>query len=402
MRAAPRPPGCSAAHTCAMRRCATLHRHLGQPGRLCIWCARYGADFRRSVEHIRALLQCGCRLCRSRWKAGQSSEREQRCAVRAVAHTTTKAARQTLGLSPETVKHHLKKTSPSWACNSRTEALEAPCTPDRFVTTTAGHPPSPGWKPDPPRLPFRVSGPGLSITGARQARGLATNHEKTDSARHGSGAGPVYFSSGSGAGPVARGGSSDGSKRSERLQDCTHPGDVFTGPGHFGLRHPQHVGLRGQVPNMTSIGRHLPQQLRASSATRAGHQRRSADSVIVDGVRKWIRSSSTLQLFDLERSRFSRVRRDLSRAATPLRRSDHQHAQSGPASFPAYADVTAGKRRVRQLRLPASSAARQRKVLFRISGPIYLHSGGRDRETAYLARQVPTSCTTTTRHASPA
>jgi len=52
------------------------------------------------------------------------SERERDVLSALSAHNTTKAIAKQLGLSPETVKHHLKRIFAKLDVHSRTEALE--------------------------------------------------------------------------------------------------------------------------------------------------------------------------------------------------------------------------------------------------------------------------------------
>jgi DNA-binding CsgD family transcriptional regulator len=52
------------------------------------------------------------------------SERERDVLSALSAHSTTKAIAKQLGLSPETVKHHLKRIFTKLDVHSRTEALE--------------------------------------------------------------------------------------------------------------------------------------------------------------------------------------------------------------------------------------------------------------------------------------
>jgi DNA-binding CsgD family transcriptional regulator len=52
------------------------------------------------------------------------SERERDVLSALSAHSTTKAIAKQLGLSPETVKHHLKRIFTKLGVHSRAEALE--------------------------------------------------------------------------------------------------------------------------------------------------------------------------------------------------------------------------------------------------------------------------------------
>lgn len=77
------------------------------------------------VEHIRALLrvlETALPEPLEGWSA--LSERERDVLSALSAHSTTKAVAKTLGLSPETVKHHLKRIFTKLGVHSRAEALE--------------------------------------------------------------------------------------------------------------------------------------------------------------------------------------------------------------------------------------------------------------------------------------
>jgi LuxR family transcriptional regulator, maltose regulon positive regulatory protein len=76
-------------------------------------------------EHIRQilrLLDASVRDSLTGWS--ELSERERDVLSALSAHTTTKAIAKQLGLSPETVKHHLKRIFAKLDVHSRTEALE--------------------------------------------------------------------------------------------------------------------------------------------------------------------------------------------------------------------------------------------------------------------------------------
>ena len=77
-----------------------------------------------TVEHIRSVLRA-LDLLVPNAVAGWStlSERERDVLSALSAHVTTKAIARTLGLSPETVKHHLKRIFSKLGVHSRTEAL---------------------------------------------------------------------------------------------------------------------------------------------------------------------------------------------------------------------------------------------------------------------------------------
>jgi LuxR family maltose regulon positive regulatory protein len=99
-----------------------------------IWAAKANMHLVRSiaeqtsaevVEHIRALLRVlDAAVPQSLEGWSSLSERERDVLSALSAHTTTKAVAKTLGLSPETVKHHLKKIFNKLGVHSRTEALE--------------------------------------------------------------------------------------------------------------------------------------------------------------------------------------------------------------------------------------------------------------------------------------
>jgi DNA-binding CsgD family transcriptional regulator len=77
------------------------------------------------VEHIRALLRVLDAAVPQPLEGWSSlSERERDVLSALSAHATTKAIAKTLGLSPETVKHHLKKIFNKLGVHSRTAALE--------------------------------------------------------------------------------------------------------------------------------------------------------------------------------------------------------------------------------------------------------------------------------------
>jgi LuxR family maltose regulon positive regulatory protein len=99
-----------------------------------IWSARANVHLIRSiaeqtsaevVEHIRSLLRVlDSTVPQSLQGWSSLSERERDVLSALSAHNTTKAVAKTLGLSPETVKHHLKNIFSKLGVHSRTEALE--------------------------------------------------------------------------------------------------------------------------------------------------------------------------------------------------------------------------------------------------------------------------------------
>ena len=99
-----------------------------------LWAAKANMHLVRSiaeqtsaevVEHIRALLRVlDAAVPQSPEGWSSLSERERDVLSALSAHTTTKAIAKTLGLSPETVKHHLKNIFNKLGVHSRTEALE--------------------------------------------------------------------------------------------------------------------------------------------------------------------------------------------------------------------------------------------------------------------------------------
>jgi LuxR family maltose regulon positive regulatory protein len=77
------------------------------------------------VEHIRQVLRAlDTVVPNSPGGWGALSERERDVLSALSAHTTTKAIAKSLGLSPETVKHHLKRIFSKLDVHSRSEALE--------------------------------------------------------------------------------------------------------------------------------------------------------------------------------------------------------------------------------------------------------------------------------------
>jgi LuxR family maltose regulon positive regulatory protein len=117
--------GAALRSTCAMR---VVRPYMD------IWAARANLHLVRSiaeqtsadlVEHIRSLLRVlDAALPQSLEGWSNLSERERDVLSALSAHTTTKAVAKTLGLSPETVKHHLKKIFTKLGVHSRSEALE--------------------------------------------------------------------------------------------------------------------------------------------------------------------------------------------------------------------------------------------------------------------------------------
>lgn len=99
-----------------------------------IWAAKANLHLVRSIaeqtsadliEHIRSLLRVlDATLPQSLDGWSSLSERERDVLSALSAHATTKAVAKTLGLSPETVKHHLKRIFAKLGVHSRTEALE--------------------------------------------------------------------------------------------------------------------------------------------------------------------------------------------------------------------------------------------------------------------------------------
>ena len=78
------------------------------------------------VEHIRQVLRALDAAVPSTLDGWWSllSERERDVLSALAAHTTTKAIAKSLGLSPETVKHHLKGIFSKLGVHTRAEALE--------------------------------------------------------------------------------------------------------------------------------------------------------------------------------------------------------------------------------------------------------------------------------------
>jgi DNA-binding CsgD family transcriptional regulator len=87
------------------------------------------------VEHIRHVLRALDTAVPSTLDGwGMLSERERDVLSALSAHATTKAIAKSLGLSPETVKHHLKGIFAKLGVHSRAEALER-------LARLSGHPP---------------------------------------------------------------------------------------------------------------------------------------------------------------------------------------------------------------------------------------------------------------------
>jgi DNA-binding CsgD family transcriptional regulator len=77
------------------------------------------------VEHIRQVLRALDTAVPSTLTGWSTlSERERDVLSALSAHNTTKAVAKQLGLSPETVKHHLKRIFAKLGVHSRAEALE--------------------------------------------------------------------------------------------------------------------------------------------------------------------------------------------------------------------------------------------------------------------------------------
>jgi LuxR family transcriptional regulator, maltose regulon positive regulatory protein len=77
------------------------------------------------MEHIRHVLRALDTAVPSTLDGwGTLSERERDVLSVLSAHATTKAIAKSLGLSPETVKHHLKRIFAKLGVHSRAEALE--------------------------------------------------------------------------------------------------------------------------------------------------------------------------------------------------------------------------------------------------------------------------------------
>src|SRR5262249_53758871 len=76
-------------------------------------------------EHVRQILRLLDATVPSKLSGwSELSERERDVLSALSAHSTTKAIAKQLGLSPETVKHHLKRIFAKLDVHSRTEALE--------------------------------------------------------------------------------------------------------------------------------------------------------------------------------------------------------------------------------------------------------------------------------------
>jgi LuxR family transcriptional regulator, maltose regulon positive regulatory protein len=79
----------------------------------------------QDVEHIRQVLRALDTAVPNTLNGWSTlSERERDVLSALAAHTTTKAIAKSLGLSPETVKHHLKRIFSKLGVHSRAEALE--------------------------------------------------------------------------------------------------------------------------------------------------------------------------------------------------------------------------------------------------------------------------------------
>jgi LuxR family transcriptional regulator, maltose regulon positive regulatory protein len=84
-----------------------------------------GQTSTEDVEHVRRILRALDTAAPSTLEGwSMLSERERDVLAALAAHATTKAIARTLGLSPETVKHHLKRIFSKLGVHSRAEALE--------------------------------------------------------------------------------------------------------------------------------------------------------------------------------------------------------------------------------------------------------------------------------------
>jgi len=75
-----------------------------------------------TVDHLRAVLRA-CGAFAGSWGGARLSEREQDVLWALSVHASTKAIARHLGVSPETVKHHLKGIFAKLGVHSRDEAL---------------------------------------------------------------------------------------------------------------------------------------------------------------------------------------------------------------------------------------------------------------------------------------
>jgi DNA-binding CsgD family transcriptional regulator len=80
------------------------------------------AEEAEHIRHVMRALDTAVPTTLDGWS--MLSERERDVLSALSAHATTKAVAKTLGLSPETVKHHLKRIFSKLGVHSRAEALE--------------------------------------------------------------------------------------------------------------------------------------------------------------------------------------------------------------------------------------------------------------------------------------